>query len=185
MSTPEAEILLAQLARVLKKEREGASRLPASDTEMPSRAFQASDPEAGPGQEAGRPLQGIAGPSGSLMELTKFATTGIAAVFVTLLIVSASTPRPAAHGSRIMVIDANIAMAKFIERPEIEALEEQAFAEAVKSYHSALEAEMQALTASGQVLLLSTNVVLAGDAPDVTDRLVSAALDRLGQGTRP
>lgn len=185
MSAPETEILLAQLAEALKKEREAASGSPASDTVLPYVASQASDPEAQPGGGTGSPPQGAAGRSGSLMELTRFVTTGIVAVFVTLLIISASTPRPAAHGQRIMVIDANIAMAKFIERPEIGALDEPAFAEAVKSYHGALEAEMQALTASGQVLLLSANVILAGDAPDVTDRLVTGALDRLGKGARP
>lgn len=173
MNTPHVEAVLAQLVAALKADGVDSVEVPPlASTAEPARAV--TEPVLAPKPE---PMA-----RGGLMELAKLATTGIAAVFATLLIVSATSPKAIDKAPRILVIDANVAMARYIERPDVSALDEAAFAEVVKAYHGALEAEMQALTASGRVILLSADVVLAGDAPDVTDRLVTAALARVSPG---
>ncbi len=47
-------------------------------------------------------------------------------------------------------------------------------------FHKALEVEMKQFSAESGRVLLSGSVVFAGEVPDVTDKLTSAAMAKVG-----
>lgn len=106
--------------------------------------------------------------------------TGLLTSAVTLFLVS-SFLSPLASSSPIAVFDVDMAMAQFVALPEIENLgsDQEGFTQAVKDFHAALDAEMQAYAKASGQLLLSDAAVLAGSAPNVTATLFDRAVHAL------
>lgn len=109
--------------------------------------------------------------------LLPLLATGLVTAAATLFLVSALMPATSARPT-LVVFDVDAAMAQFVALPDIAALasDEAQFATAVRTFHTRLDAEMTRFAKDQNALLISSNILLAGEAPDVTSTLLERVL---------
>lgn len=114
--------------------------------------------------------------------LTRPLELGVTALVSVVLALGLFTmvAKPSSPAISFATLDANIAVAKYLETPGVADLDEQAFGAAVTEFHKALEVEMKQFSTESGRVLLSGSVVFAGEVPDVTDKLTSAAMAKVG-----
>jgi hypothetical protein len=117
----------------------------------------------------------------SFMRMLELGVTALVSVVVALVLVSLFGKPPAKPAISFAMLDANIAMAKYLETPGVADLDEQAFGAAVTEFHKALDAEMKQFSVTTGRVLLSGSVIFAGDVPDVTNTLTGAAMEKVAR----
>jgi Type-F conjugative transfer system protein (TrbI_Ftype) len=129
-----------------------------------------------PAQEKPASVEGVS-------NLTRILELGVTALISVGLALALFTfvAKPSKPAISFATLDANIAVAKYLETPGVADLDEQAFGAAVSEFHKALEVEMKQFSINTGRVLLSGSVIFAGDVPDVTDKLTALAIGKVAK----
>lgn len=116
--------------------------------------------------------------TGMFTRILELGVTSLVSVVLALVLFTV-VAKPSKPAISFATLDANIAMAKYLEAPGVTDLDEQAFGAAVTEFHKALEVEMKQFSVTTGRVLLSGSVIFAGDVPDVTTKLTEAAMAKV------